>query len=103
MTDKITKTDWEKIFRYHEFTRVDGNGWLRDGETISTPSVLCIQVSDNSDQSSAMVDNVSVHANGTQIIYRLKAGTVDGKYKVKIRAITSDNQELEDVLDLTVT
>jgi hypothetical protein len=102
MSEKILKTDWEEIFRYHEFKRNDGNGWLKDGETITTPSVLCIDASGD-DQSGSMVSDVAVHVDGTQIIYKLKAGTADEKYKVKIRATTSDNQKLEAVLDLTVT
>jgi hypothetical protein len=102
MSEKITKTDWEEIFRYHDFLRNDGNGWLNEGETISTPSVVCID-SDGGDQSSTMISDVAVNTDGTQIIYKLKAGTVDEKYKVKIRAVTSNNQKLEDVLDLSVT
>jgi hypothetical protein len=102
MSEKIGKTDWEEIFRYHEFKRNDGNGWLKEGEIISTPAVLCID-SDGEDQSGSMVSDVAVNADGTQVVYKLKAGTVDEKYKVKIRATTSDNQKLEDVLDLTVS
>lgn len=97
---QITKTPYEEIFRYHQFRRADGRGWLNDQETLSTVAVT-VKDSAGVDQSSTMVSGAAVYQQ-TYAVYMLKAGTSGTAYTVNIRATTSNGQKFEDSLILAV-
>ena len=96
----IEKRASEAFYRYHQFKRTDGNGWLGTLETVSSCSVMVLD-SSNANVSSSMVDNVAPYSN-TQVIYRLKGGTAGKSYTVIINIVTSDANVFEDSFTLKV-
>jgi len=96
----VEKRASEIFYRYHQFRRTDGDGWLGASETISSCSVRIID-SSNVNVSSSMVDNVTVYED-TQISYRLKGGTSGKTYTIDITVVTSESQTFEDSIKLKV-
>jgi hypothetical protein len=88
------KYAYEEVYRYYEFKRSDGKDGLATGETISTPAVTCKDATTGTDCSADMISNVSV-VNSTQVVYKLKSGTVGSTYTVEVKALTSSGQKLE--------
>lgn len=97
----ITKTAYEEFFRYHEFKRPDGKGWLADEETISTAAVTIIEKETGQDVSASMVSSVSTYGN-TKVKYMLKAGAAGKTYIATIKITTSTGQKFEDALEIKV-
>lgn len=97
----IEKRASEAFYRYHQFKRTDGNGWLGVSETISSCSVIVLD-SSNINMSSSMVDSVATY-DSTQVIYKLKGGIVGKVYTVIINIVTSDANVFEDSFTLKVT
>lgn len=97
---RIEKRPAESFFRYHEFRRADGQGWLANEETLTgTPGVSIISA-DNGAARPEMVSQVAVY-NQTSVRYRLAGGT-PGSYFVTIAVETSGGQVFEDRLMLVV-
>lgn len=96
----IEKRPSESFFRYHEFRRADGQGWLNNEETLTgTPNVSIISA-ETATAHPEMVADVAVY-NQTSVRYRLMGGT-RGSYFVTITVQTSNGQAFEDRLTLTV-
>jgi hypothetical protein len=99
----LTKTVYEEIFRFHEFKRPDGEGWLADQETLASAGVTIIEKVAGTDRSSTMIDLVSVYApDNTAVKYKIKAGTANLVYTVSIKGVTSNGQKFEDTYDIKV-
>lgn len=99
---RITKYSAEEFFRYHEFRRSDGQGWLNESETLTgTPTVTVTEKVAGTDVSSGMVSAVAVYDN-TKVRYILKGGTTRVSYYVTVTAQTSNGQTFEDRLELQV-
>lgn len=96
----LTKTAYEEFFRYHQFRRSDGLGWLNSDETLQSASVVVID-SSGMDRSAEMVSGVAVYG-GSSVIYRLKGGNAGEVYNIGVRAATSNGQRFEDGLILKV-
>ena len=96
----IEKRVAEQIYRYHQFRRTDGVGWLGTTETIVSEDVVILDAS-NVDLSSTMVDNDAIY-NDTQVRYRIKGGESGKNYSVVITVDTSAGNKFEDVLTLKV-
>lgn len=93
----ISKTSYEEIFRYHEFYRSDGKGWLTASETIITAAVTAKEKDTGADVSAAMISDVAPYGSPlTKVKYKLKAGTADKVYIITIQITTSNNQKFED-------
>lgn len=97
----ITKNAYEEFFRYHEFLRTDGKGWLNASETISTCTVTIADKATGTDASGAMISDVAPY-NNTAVRYKLKAGAAGTIYIIKIQITSSNNQKFEDTLELKV-
>ena len=99
----VVKRESEEFYRYHEFQRSDGKGWLGTGETITTcDSVKTYEQDTDTETSSSMISDVAVDTDTTRCKYKLKAGTSGKEYYIKIRIISSTGQKFEDVLTLEV-
>lgn len=97
----IDKYPNESIFRYHQFRRPDGRGWLNESETLAgTPTVTSTDQSTGEAQPS-MISNVAIY-NQTQVLYRLTGGTAGKTYMITITVTSSNGQIFEDRLLLTV-
>lgn len=98
----ITKYPYEEHFRYHQFRRADGSGWLGSIETLTgTPAVTVKEVSSGVDRTPEMISNVAVY-DTTQVIYFLKGGTANTLYIITIQVVSSEGQKFEDHLELKV-
>jgi len=97
----IAKSAYEEFFRYHEFKRPDGKGWLGDEETASTAAVTIFEKDSGQDLSASMISAVSPYGN-TKVKYMIKAGTAGKIYTIKIKITTSMGQKFEDTLDFKV-
>jgi uncharacterized protein YndB with AHSA1/START domain len=100
---KIEKTSYEEIFRYHEFSRPDGNGWLSTGEYLSSVTMTATDEA-GGDVTSTIIDSAMVSpTNGTKVRYKLKGGTLGSIYTLNIKVVTSAGQKFEDdSLQLTI-
>jgi hypothetical protein len=98
----ISKKAYEEFFRYHQFRRTDGKGWLGATETISTPAVTVAEKLTGADRSSTMISDVSVDSD-TKVKYKLKAGTSGVDYLITIKVTSSLGNKFQDDLDLRVT
>ena len=96
----ITKRAVEEIFRYHEFKRDDGQGWLAAGEIINTPTVVCTNKRTGTPDAT-MISDVSVLSD-TKIKYKLKGGTVGQQYILTFKAITNTPQTFEDTQEVRI-
>ena len=99
MSNKFEKREWEEIYRYHEFKRSDGNGWLITGETIVSPTITVTE-KNSTIAIAGMIDNIEI--DGTQISYLVKGGTKNKDYILYIQITTSLGQKLEDVVEMSV-
>lgn len=97
----INKTVYEEIFRYHEFKRADGRGWLNTSETITSCTVTITEEDTGTDVSGSMISNVSAYTN-TKVKYKLLAGESGKFYIIKIKIVSSNAQNMEDRLQLYV-
>jgi hypothetical protein len=80
----------EVRWRYYEFKRTDSQDGLAPGETISSPTAICLDA-DGVDCSATMISNVTA-INSTQVSYKLKAGTAGKSYMLYFEAPTSNAQ-----------
>jgi len=98
----ITKRPYEGFWRYHEFRRSDGNGWLALGETVVTASVV-VTDSTGQDVSGAMVSGVTPNGTpATQVKYYITGGNSGNTYTVEVRIVTSLAQKFEDSFEVKV-
>lgn len=97
----ITKRAYEEFFRYHDFQRSDGNGWLNTDETLTSGTVTAADKLTAADVSATMISSVSVYAS-TKMKYMLKAGTSGRTYVITIRVVTSNGQKFEDQVEVKV-
>ncbi len=97
----MTKTAAEQIWRYHQFLRPDGRGWLASGETIATATVTCATI-DGVDATAAMISGAAPYS-GTQVKYLVKAGTSGISYIITVTVTTSNGQTFADRIGLDVT
>jgi hypothetical protein len=99
---RVTKYASESVFRYHEFRRSDGRGWLNAEETLTgTPAVTVTSRPLGTDCTAGMVSEVAVY-NDTAVRYRLAGGVSGEAYIVAIAVETSNGQVFEDRLELAV-
>jgi hypothetical protein len=91
----FTKTEYEEFHRYHDFAN-----WLQAGETLASTTVKCYVKSSGVDASTAMITNVDVGT--TKALYRIKAGTADTMYIIKIKVVTTTGQKFEDWVECKV-
>lgn len=97
---RIEKRSAESFFRYHEFRRADGRGWLDEGETLTgTPGVSVVEAGTGTAHPE-MASEAAVYSQ-TAVRYRLAGGT-PGSYFVTITVETSGGQVFEDRLILAV-
>jgi len=96
----LIKTAYEEFFRYHQFRRSDGLGWLNSDETLLSASVVVMD-SNGADRSAEMVSGAAVYGTDS-VIYKLKGGTAGEVYNIGVRAVTSNGQKFEDGLMLKV-
>lgn len=101
---RIEKRSWEEIYRYHQFRRTDGRGWLNSLETIaSVDSVSCREKETGTDVTSEMISNEAVYSgDNTSVIYLLKSGTQGIVYTICIKIISSNGQKFEDELEVLI-
>jgi len=99
-TTFIEKRVAEEIYRYHQFRRSDGVGWLVTTETIISESVNVLD-SSNINKSSTMVDNDAIYLD-TQVRYRVKGGESGKTYTIIITVESSAGNTFEDALSLKV-
>lgn len=93
---QIEKTSYEEIFRYHEFLRPDGGGWLSTGETLSSVSMTAT-TEVGVDATSTIIDSAVVYpTGGTAVKYKLKGGVLGTTYLLNIKVVTSTGQKFED-------
>jgi hypothetical protein len=99
----ITKQAYEEFWRYHNFLRSDGNGWLAVGETVSTCTVLVKEKITGTDVSATMVSGVVPDGTPvTRVKYYLKGGVSGTTYIIEIRCVTSTGQKFEDEIEVKV-
>jgi hypothetical protein len=99
---RISKRAYEEIFRYHQFCRSDGAGWLNASGTLTgTPTVTVEEAGSGTDRTSEMISNVAVY-DSTQVVYLLKAGATNTIYIITIRVVSSNGQKFEDRIELKV-
>jgi len=79
--------------------RVDFRSSLATGETISSPTFLVSPIT----VPPVQVLNVAVAPDGDQLVMFLSGGVTDNTYRITMRTNTSDNQKLEDEIELRVT
>jgi len=99
-TTFITKRVAEQIYRYHQFRRTDGVGWLGTTETI-TAETISILDSTSVNKANTMVDNDAIYAD-TQVRYRVKGGEAGKDYTIIITVDTDIGNKFEDTLTLKV-
>jgi hypothetical protein len=101
---RIDKRPWEEIFRYHQFRRTVGSGWLNSSETIaSIHSITCREKETGTDTTSDMISNEAVYSgDNTSVIYMLKGGTPGIVYVINFKIISSNGQKFEDELEVLV-
>lgn len=98
---RIEKRPYEEFFRFHEFRRADGRGWLNSSETLSSCGVTITEKATGADVSAAMVANVAVYSS-TQVRYQLLGGSPNALYTVAIQVVTTNEQRFEDKIELKV-
>jgi hypothetical protein len=99
---RIAKYPYEEIFRYRQFRRADGSGWLNSSETLTgTPTVTVKEATSGVDRTQEMISDVAVY-DTTQVIYFLKGGTANTLYIITIQVVSSNGQRFEDHLELKV-
>jgi hypothetical protein len=79
--------------------RVDFRNALTTGETISSPTFVVSPITIPPVQ----VLNVAVAPEGDQLVMFLSGGVDATTYRINMRTETSDNQKLEDEIELNVT
>ena len=94
ITEPIEKAAYEEMWRYIQFQRADGDGWITEGETISSCTVTIIDLADGSNTSTAMKSDATPYSN-TKIKFFLKAGTAGHNYLITIKIVTSNSQKFE--------
>lgn len=104
-TDFI-KTPYEEFYRYHDFYRTDGKGWLASGEVITTiTSIASYNKISGTETTSTMISDTSItdgNATASRVIYRIKAGTASMNYLIKIKIVTSAGRKFEDWVEFAV-
>jgi uncharacterized protein YxeA len=105
----FSKYATEEFYRYHEFKRTDGRGWLTTGEIIHTDvtdyTVKCYDRDTSTETSTTMISDVSVidgNATRSRVKYKVKDGTAGKSYFLKITIVTSAGQTFIDEVDLNV-
>lgn len=78
--------------------RVDYRPHLADGETISAPTITVTPVT----VPPAVVANVAIAPDGDQLVAFFSGGLSDTTYRIRFLTPTSDNQILEDEIELRV-
>ncbi len=81
------KASYEEFYRYFDFKNL-----LSNTETISTASATVTDISTGTDVSSSMISDVGSYG-GTQVVYKIKGGTVGKTYAIKIMVVTSNDQK----------
>jgi hypothetical protein len=79
--------------------RVDFRDFLADGETINSPTFIVSPTT----VPPVVVLNVAVAPDGDQLVMFLSGGVDATTYRITMRTDTSDNQTLEDEIELRVT
>ena len=75
---------------------------LPTGASLASGTLSAIDVSDNSDQSTVVLDSTTATISGTQARFRAKAGTDGSKYKITLVATLDNNDKLEEDVILSV-
>ena len=101
MTRWVKKAQ-EEIYRYHEFRRSDGKGWLAYNETITGATVTAVVKSTGDDVSAQMISNIAPYGQ-TKARYKLKGGDAGTLYLLTITVTTSYGQVLIDEIEVKVT
>jgi hypothetical protein len=96
------KSSYEKMYRYFEFSRPDGQDGLQTDEAIISWNVTSTDNADDSDVTATMILETSITGT-TMIVYLLSGGTVGHTYTVKIQVVTSRGQKFEGSLTVSVT
>ena len=91
----FAKRSSEEFFRYHDFTN-----WLDQTVNLTSGEVI-VKSKNGEDFSTTMVSNVQVFEN-KKIIYKIKAGVGGHHYTVIIRAVDTNGQKWEDVIECEV-
>lgn len=101
---RIEKRSWEDYFRYHQFRRTDGRGWLNSSETIaSVNSVTCREKDTGTDSTAAMISDEAVYSgDNTSVLYKLKGGTPGIVYVINFKITSSNGQKFEDELEVLI-
>jgi len=103
MIATIDKPAYNEEYRTCEFRRPDGTGPLNSTETIaSVVSVTCVERDAGTDRTATMIANAAIY-NNTQVKYQIKGGTAGVTYTRIIRIISSNNQKIEDRMNVKVT
>jgi hypothetical protein len=97
----FTKRPHEEIFRYHEFRRSDGRGWLNDEEALAECTVTAAEKKTGTDVTSAMISLAAVY-NDTAVRYLVAGGASGTSYVITIRAVTSNAQKFDDRVECMV-
>lgn len=79
--------------------RVDFRDHLATGETISAPTFIISPTT----VPPVVVSNVAIAPEGNQLVMFLSGGLTANTYRITMRTPTSDNQILEDEIELRVT
>ena len=91
----FTKRAYEEFNRYHDFTN-----WLGTAGTLSSGEVI-VKNKTGEDFSTIMVSDVSV-IQDKKVKYKIKAGVSGHAYVVSIRAIDTNGQKWEDIIECEV-
>ena len=91
----FAKRSSEEYFRYHDFTN-----WLDAAVNLSSGEVIVTNKT-GEDFSITMVSDVSAYQD-KKIKYKIKAGVPGHHYLVIIRAIDTNGQKWEDVIECEV-
>jgi len=97
---QFTKTAYEEFFRYHDFKRTDGQGWLGDGETVATVIVTAFD-SEGTEVTTSMISSTGPY-NSTMAKFWVKAGTAGKTYTIKIKITSSAGQKFQENITLVV-
>lgn len=91
----FTKRAYEEFFRDHNFTN-----WLDAAVNVSNGEVI-VKNKTGEDFSTTMVSDVSAYQD-KKIKYKIKGGVPGHHYLVSIRAIDTNGQKWEDVIECEV-
>lgn len=90
---RFEQQPWERK-RY----RVDFRQHLAPGETVSIPSFLATPET----VPPVVVDAIAIAPEGNQLILFISGGVDATTYRLRMRTVTSDGQNLEDEIDVRI-